>query len=86
MSRRVPQGRFTAHTGIVLAIFAMASFSVGPLLVMQQKASPEALRTDSDRPFPRQAGIRGAYTNIGSKDIGPDVPKQPKQQGKDASS
>ena len=66
----------------MLISVAIAGFSLGPGLWLYakykqntQKASSSAfaLSSKSDKPLPVQAAIRGAYTNIGSKDIGPDT-------------
>ena len=74
-SRRALQRQGVRKTAVALAVVGFVGFAIGPALFFYEKTSPNALSSKSGEALPAQAAIRGAYMNIGSKDIGPDVKK-----------
>lgn len=46
--------------------------------------NPAVLQIDTDKPFKSQLGVRGAFSNSGSRDVGPDRSDSP-APGKGAS-
>ncbi|KAK9808448.1 hypothetical protein WJX73_006803 [Symbiochloris irregularis] len=64
-----PRSNKFLTAGLVVT-FAAGSLSLPFLLTRKQKV-------DSNKPYTDQLGIRGAFSNSGSKDVGPDRPDNP---------
>lgn len=62
--------KLEAHQVYTLVFCGVMVFGFGPVITAF-RATP---RMDPNAPLPRQAQIRGAYVNTGSRDVGPDKP------------
>ena len=65
-----------ARNRAVAAVLGLGTFFafVSPLIITKSSAVPRLV--DNQGKLPPQAAIRGAYTNSGSRDAGPDIPRR----------
>lgn len=62
-----------ANNKAVAAVLCLGTFFayVSPLIITRSSSVPRLI--DAEGKLPPQAAIRGAYTNSGSRDAGPDM-------------